>query len=66
MTADEQEKDARIIADVKTYTDEMILKFITGKEPISNFDSFVQQVKSLKIDESLAIRQAAYERYMAR
>jgi putative aldouronate transport system substrate-binding protein len=56
---------SKIMTDVNTYCDEMILRFITGKEPLSNFDAYVNQVKSLGIDEVLKLNQEAYEEYMA-
>ena len=54
-----------IIPDVQTYTDEMLEKFIRGTEPLSNFDSYVSQIKSLGIDQAIAVYQKAYDAYMA-
>ena len=42
----------------------MINKFIMGKEPLDNFDKFVQTLKDMGIDDVLAVEQAAYDRYM--
>lgn len=42
----------------------MINKFIMGKEPLDNFDSFVQTLKNMGIDDVLAVEQAAYDRYV--
>lgn len=64
--------DAEMMADVgrmnevKTYISEMIDKFIVGKEPIENYDAFVKQVKSMGIEESVKVRQAALERWLKR
>jgi len=52
----------RYITDIDSYRDEMIVKFITGAEPISKFDEFVATIKKLNIDEVLKIRQAQYDR----
>jgi putative aldouronate transport system substrate-binding protein len=66
LTADETEKRAKIMTDVNTYSEEMVLKFITGAEPLSNFDHYVAQLKKLGIDEAVKITQAAYDRYSAK
>ena len=44
----------------------MMLKFITGVEPLSNFDQYIAQVKAMHSDELVAVRQAAYDRYLSR
>jgi putative aldouronate transport system substrate-binding protein len=51
---------------LNTYIDEMTVKFITGKEPLANFDKYVAQLKALNVDEVVALRQKALERYNAR
>ena len=48
--------------DIKTYVQEMIHKFITGSEPMENFDAFVAQLNGMGLDDVLAIRQAQYDR----
>ncbi len=66
ILTEESDADANTMANVKTYVDETILKFITGQEPIENFDKFVEQVKSFGFEQSKEFRQAAYERYSKR
>ena len=44
----------------------MVLKFITGAEPLDNFDQYVETIKSLGIEEALAMKQEGYEAYMAK
>lgn len=63
MTAEENDDYSAIMGDIDTYRDEMVLKFITGKEPLSKFDSYVAQLKKMRIDEAIKINQAALERY---
>lgn len=48
------------MADITTYTDEMVIKFITGVEPVSKFDDYVKKVKSMGIDEVLATYNKAF------
>ena len=66
ILSEESDADANIMANVKTYVDETVLKFITGQEPIENFDKFVEQVKKFGFEQSKGFRQAAYERYLKR
>lgn len=66
LTTDEKDDYTAIMGEIDTYVSEMINKFISGKEPIDKFDEFVAEIKKLGIDEALAIKQAAYERYLNR
>lgn len=45
-----------------TYTEEMLIKFILGQEPLSNFDTFVETVESMGVDELIAAYESAYNR----
>jgi putative aldouronate transport system substrate-binding protein len=54
------------MTDVNTYSDEMVLKFILGAEPLSNFDNYVAQLKKLGIDDAVKITQTAYDRFKAK
>ena len=47
---------------LKTYTDEMMIKFILGQEPLSNFDKFVETINSMGVSEVLAAYESAYNR----
>ncbi len=66
LNAEEASQYANIMGDIKTYSSEMILKFVTGKEPLSNFDAFVAKLKELKVEETIKLKQAAYDRFMSR
>lgn len=65
-TAEEGEQYSSIYNDIKTYAHENIPNFITGVKPLSDFDAFVTQIKSMKIDTCIDIQQAALDRYMGR
>ena len=45
------------MADIEIYVDEMVMKFITGREPLSNWDTYVNTVKQMGIDNVLSIYQ---------
>jgi len=53
-----------IYMEIQTYKDEMINKFIMGKESLDKFDVFVETIKDMGIDKVLEVYQAAYDRYM--
>lgn len=61
-SGDELEIANNLKNEIKTYVGEMQSKMIVGKEPIDNFDSFVEKVKSMGIDRVVEIMQAAYDR----
>lgn len=55
-----------IMDDVTTYITEMELKFITGETPLSSFDSYVDQLDRMGINQALDIYRKAYANYLAR
>jgi putative aldouronate transport system substrate-binding protein len=66
MNVDEGNRSNAIMADVKTYVSENVVKFIIGERPLSEYDDFLAQLKTMNVDEAIAIRQAAYDRFLAR
>lgn len=65
-TPEESSELAKIVTDIDTLVDEMTLKIILGVEPVDAFDSYVQKFKSLKLDQAIAIKKAALDRYNKR
>ena len=55
-----------IMTDIQTYLDEFKLKFILGTEPLENFPEFVENIRNMNIERAIEIRQAEYDRYLAR
>jgi putative aldouronate transport system substrate-binding protein len=66
LTEAEQNLRTRIMSQISTYADEMVLKFIMGTEPLSRFDQFVATINSMGLQEVLASEQRAYDRYLAK
>ena len=68
FTDEEAEIISKYKTDVETYRDEMMLKFITGIEPLTreSYDAYVQHIKDMGIDHCLEIYQTAYDRYLER
>ncbi|MBQ6846339.1 MAG: hypothetical protein IJO61_04335, partial [Oscillospiraceae bacterium] len=47
---------------LKSYTEEMLTKFMLGQESLSNFDKFVETLNSMGVDEVLGAYKSAYDR----
>ncbi|MFD1430357.1 extracellular solute-binding protein [Lacticaseibacillus mingshuiensis] len=63
LTNDEQDLVSPIANDLKTYVQQMEAKFITGVEPLANFDKFVSTIKGMNIDQYVKVYQDAYDRW---
>lgn len=66
MSVEEKAFCDGVMDDVTNYISEMELKFITGEEPLSNFDTYVAQLDRMGINDALAIYRKAYDAYKAR
>jgi putative aldouronate transport system substrate-binding protein len=66
LTTEESAEASKLEGDINTYVDEMMLKFIMGAEPLTNIDKFQAQLKSMKVDRVIELRQAAVDRYNKR
>ena len=53
----------RLQADLNTYRTEWFDKFVTGQEPLSKFDEFVEGLNKLGAQEVIAVRKQQYEPY---
>lgn len=49
------------MADIDTYVDEMVMKFITGRESFDNWDTYVSKVKEMGIEKVVGIYQSALD-----
>lgn len=66
QTSDEAEETSRLERLIVNYADEMMKKFILGKEPIENFDLYISELQRLRIDRLMELKQAALDRYNRR
>jgi putative aldouronate transport system substrate-binding protein len=57
----ESQRMASILNEVYTYTNEMSMKFIMGIESIDNFEKYVENLKKMKIEDAVAIKQKALD-----
>ncbi|HML47492.1 MAG TPA: hypothetical protein PKE04_12175, partial [Clostridia bacterium] len=65
-TPAEDEEFTRIMADVRTHIQESAQKFMLGTMSLDDFETYINQMKSLKVERAVEIMQAAYDRYMAK
>lgn len=63
LTEDETIIYTNLGAQMHTYSNEIALKFITGEEPLDNFDAYLQKLDSMGLQQILDIWNRAYERY---
>ncbi len=60
---EEQKEINTIEVDLESYVEQMEAKFITGVEPISNWDKYVETIKEMGIDRYVEIHQEAYNNW---
>lgn len=66
LTADEALEYNSIYSDIETYLDEHAAKFITGAEDLSEFERFVETLEQMGVGRCVELKQAAYDRYLAK
>ena len=63
FTTAESENVSKKYNEIKSYHDEMINKFIVGKETLDKFDTYLSTIQSMGIEDVVSSYQAAYDRY---
>ncbi len=63
FTEEETEFRSTVGKDMETYIGEMEAKFITGSQPMSEWDKYVATVQKMGVDEYMKIYKQSYERY---
>lgn len=62
-TAEESEVINTYMTDIQTYVDENATAFITGTKSLDNFNSYIEGLDTLKLQEVLTVKQNQYSRY---
>ncbi|MBM7569320.1 ABC transporter substrate-binding protein [Paenibacillus sacheonensis] len=62
LTNEEQTEATTLLADLSTYVQQMEAKFVTGQEPLSNWDKYAAQLKKMGSDRIVELYQSAYDR----
>ncbi|OQB12670.1 MAG: Lipoprotein LipO precursor [Firmicutes bacterium ADurb.Bin193] len=67
LTADETAATSSKQLEVNTYGDEMFIKFVMGSVDVEKeFDNYVARMEQMGIKDIIAIKQAAYDRFVKR
>lgn len=62
-TDEETEIINRVQTGIETYSDEMSMKLALGTASLDDFDSFIEELKELGLDELIAVQQARHDRF---
>ena len=63
-TAEEKKKLDELQPPIDTFIEEKLQKWVLGGEPVEgNYEKFVDELKNMKVEELIAIKKGAYERY---
>lgn len=63
LTNEEQSEVSALLSDLRTYVTQMEAKFVTGQEPLANWDKYVSQLKKMGGDRVREVYQTAYDRW---
>lgn len=66
MTSEESTSYSAVYTDIETYVQECNVKFITGSMSLDTYDAYRDTLREMGIEEAVAYRQAALDRYNAR
>lgn len=66
LNADESNKFNELYSTIDTYMSENIPQFIIGTKSFDEYESFIEQLKTLGIEECMALYQQAYDRFMSK
>ena len=65
-SAEESSELAKILGDVNTHVEEYTTKFVAGQISFDDWDKYISQLKTLKIERAIEIYQNAYDVYSAK
>ena len=66
MSMEASTERSKIMRDITTYIDEMTLKFITGAEPLENFDAYLEQLDKMGMQDAIDITASEYEVFLTK
>ncbi len=61
FTEEQQDRISELQLDIDTYLEQMEARFITGVEPFTSWDDYVDTIENLGIDEIIKIYQEGYD-----
>ncbi|WP_059051041.1 extracellular solute-binding protein [Paenibacillus senegalimassiliensis] len=63
LTNQEQSEVSSLLSDLDTYVTQMEAKFVTGQEPLTNWDKYASQLQKMGSERIVEVYQAAYDRW---
>ncbi len=66
LSTEESNEYSTLYNAAASFAKEMQFKFIVGDEPMENYDDFVARLETMGVARMLEIKQAAYDRFLAR
>lgn len=66
FTPEETAVRTEIETNIMTYCDEMAIKFIEGKEPLSKFDDYIATLDQYGLQQLIEMHQTAYDRFLGK
>jgi putative aldouronate transport system substrate-binding protein len=66
LLPEETSSYANMFNEIDTYVAEMYTKFIMGETPLTDFDSYISNLKKMGMDDVIRMRQGALDRYNKR
>ncbi|MDD6034106.1 MAG: hypothetical protein PUC47_11640 [Oscillospiraceae bacterium] len=66
LTSEESSEYSSIFNEIKTYVDEMTLKYILGTESMDTFDQYIKNLENMGVQRMIEIYQGAYDRFQQR
>lgn len=63
LTVEESNEISIIATDLETYVEQMEARFITGVEPLENWDTFVETMESMGVQTLVDVYQQAFDRW---
>ncbi len=66
LTSEEGNEYNNLYVDIKSYKDEMTVKFISGQEPLTKWDEYIKTLEGMNLARCTEIMQQSYDRYMSK
>lgn len=64
MTVEESEEYNSLATDIATAVSEQTLRFVTGERSLDEYDEFLADMEAMGLSQMVALKQAAYDRYL--
>ncbi len=66
FTSEESERYNELMGEISTHYNETVLRRITGDQNLSTYNSFIQELQSMGIEECIELKQSMLDRYNQR